>query len=166
MAFVYETIPEKDWDLFNSWKLRNTNPSHELMVLGKGDSTEDCCYHDKLWWLADRERGIYYTMLGGEDRGLIEVYALIWKGEKIIIRYTEANNYRSKHDDEQECLWYDVFSVVATKGLQDKATVDEIKDIIVETIKADAYRFWSLDTKFVFRKLATPYFISEDELCN
>ena len=163
MAFVYETIPEKDWDLFDSWKLRNT--SDELMVLRRGSTTEDYRYYDELWWLADRERGIYYTMLGAEDM-IIRVYALIWKGEKIIIRYTEANNYRSKNDDEPECLWYDVFRVLATKGLQDKATVDEIKDVIVETIKADAYRFWSLDTKFVFRKLVTPYFGKEDELWN
>lgn len=45
MAFVYEYVPEKDWDLFDSWKLRNT--SHELMVLRRGSTTEDYRYYEK-----------------------------------------------------------------------------------------------------------------------
>ncbi len=121
MAFVYETIPEKDWDLFDSWKLRNT--SRELMVLRRGSTTEDYRYYEEKEWFVDRERGIYYIFLGIEDMENW-CFALIWKGEKILIRYTESQDYAVKGDRNTLIRHFRVFSVVATKGLQDKATVD------------------------------------------
>lgn len=154
MAFVYEEVPEKDWDLFNSWKLKNTQG--DLMVLKEGISPKGCRYYAKRDWFVDRGREIYYNLLGGEDMGQIDVYALIWKGEKIIIQLRRWVDYVTSI--QEDVLHSDILNIKASSNLKTTTTANEIRDIVMETVKAYIFRYWPPCTRFVFDNVATPFF--------
>lgn len=156
-AFVHEEVPKEDMDLFNSWKLKDTQGN--LMIARERGLNEE--YYYPKHWFADRERGIYYILLGGEDRGQIDVYALIWKGEKIIIKLRERVNFET--NIQEEVLHYDIFQIIVSPNLESTTTADEIRDILIETVKADAFRYWPQNTKFVFDNIATPIFVDAVE---
>ena len=133
MAFVYETIPEKDWGLFNSWKLKNTQG--DLMILKEGIAPKSYCYYAEKDWIADREREIYFVYLGGQNRGQFKVNALIWKGIKIIVTFQSKVTYAKEHS--ASILYYDVLEILAPKILNLQKA--EIVSIVNEVIEAKIY---------------------------
>ncbi len=119
MAFVFEKVPEEDWDYFNSFN-----------IIYQG---EHYCADKYTQWAADKERRIYLTWL---TRGLenSNVYALIWESNVIIIE-TEVRPTRLLNGNEEttEIRWF-IEQIYAAQKLSSKS--QEILALINESAKA------------------------------
>lgn len=68
MSFVYEIVPEKDYEFFNSMRLPNPVIKGYISIV-KGDC-----------WCADRERNAYIIELGGGMYDMPYFIDLWWNG--------------------------------------------------------------------------------------
>lgn len=113
MAFVYETIPEKDYEFFNSMRLPNpVNKGYISIVKG------EC-------WCADRERNAYIVCLGGGMYDMPYFIDLWWNG---CIVEMLAEEYGKRVDGKVIVGWR-VVDIPISSNYWDK------KDIIISIIK-------------------------------
>lgn len=125
MGFVKEKVSEKDWEKYNSFDLNYG----EKIVANK-----------YKWWIADKEKNIYFTILGGGAFERPITYALIWEKEKILIDIESKVVY---HSDSIERLHYYVNRIVAPMSLREKK--NELKELIREVCCFDKKDTFSLD---------------------
>lgn len=92
MAFVFEKVPEKDWNYFNSFNI-NYHGKH--------------FYADEYTqWAADKEREIYLIWLPCGGLEMPNVYALVWKSNVIFIETEERPTYITKDNKQiREMRW-------------------------------------------------------------
>lgn len=90
MAFVYEIIPEKDHEFFNSMRLPNPVKKGYISIT-KGDC-----------WCADRERNAYIIELGGGMYDMPYFIDLWWNG---CIVAMEAEEYGKRIDGRVIVGW-------------------------------------------------------------
>ena len=135
MAFVFEKVPEKDWELFNSFQLKINDRAGIL-------------HADKYtWWVVDREREIYFICLKGGALERPAVYEIIWRGKKIRFHVEK----KVQVTESSKALHWNITYVCAPKSLESN------KNEIISLIKERA--FFNQDDDFVLEKIAEPYFI-------
>ena len=146
MGFVYEKVPEADWELYNSFKLRN----YDRNGLKEANQFSQ--------WTADRDRDIYFIFIGGVTLEMPEEYAIIWNGEKIII-YVERRSV-VVNSTSREIQWSIDF-ISAPKLLM--ARKDELISIIEEVAYAahDQKPTIAIQYSFVITHIAEPSFVDE-----
>ena len=159
MAFVKERIPEADKELFNSFEICD----HTFR--GRGRILE---WHDERQWVADREKGIYFTFVGRDsDENHTFQYDLIWKGKKIIVNYI----FWVKDEPGKEfALTYNqvictVVGIRAPKELQqyEEEMIEIIKSVIRCHFTIDIFSDRVFDNKSSteFKKIANPKYFDE-----
>lgn len=80
MGFVFEKVPEEDWDFFMSMGLKDCWGSNPLNV-------SECSA-----WCADRERNAYLVPIGGGFREMPNYYDLWWNGHTIRMEIGDGGN--------------------------------------------------------------------------
>ena len=135
MTFVNEYIPEKDWELYNSFQLKTYDNKSILHA------------DEYTMWVVDREREIYFIRLGTGAFEQPEVFSIIWHGKKIII-HVDA---KVQVTESSNCLHWDISYVCAPKVLESN------KNEIISLIKELA--FFNTNERFVLEKIAEPLFV-------
>lgn len=124
MGFVFEKVPEKDWEFYNSMGLKN--------CWGKNMSRAD----KYTQWCADRERNVYLVGIGGGYHDMPYFYDLWWNGH--IIRMEISKRFAKNSNGRIDVIWY-VHSIPISEQIW------EYKDDVVEMIKEafSVNRGWS-----------------------
>ncbi len=115
MAMTFEKVPEKDWALFNSFQLKYEK--------------EDVIASKHKCWVVDRERDIFFILLGGGTYDRPEEYALILNNKVIIL---DTTCRRVKGVDGNKILHWRIESVVVPSELKKKEK--DILNILYELI--------------------------------
>ncbi len=92
MAFVFEKVPEKDYEFFKSMGLKNFWGTDSLS-LSKGDTT----------WCANREKNAYLVAIGGGHADIPEYHDLWWNGHIVRMETLEAGN--GNYDTGVNIIW-------------------------------------------------------------
>lgn len=123
MGFVYEVVPEKDTEFFESMGLKNCWGNSELLFLA--GHTE---------WCADRERGAYLVAIGGGYHGeMPEFYDLWWKGN--VIRIEAVRGGEGSYETGVDIIWFINRVPVPEKIWESK---DEIMEMIKEAFAVNS----------------------------
>lgn len=137
MAFINEKVPENDWKLYNSFNL---------------------CYEDKRivadkykWWTVDRNKGIFFILLGGGAFESPESYILIWNSNKIKISITKEC---IKNEPSAFVVHCKIESIIAPITLKQKQ--EELLKILEEAFNC------FMDCNFVIDHIARPNFVGEE----
>ena len=134
MAFVKEYLTKQDKELLGSWKIRK-----------EGKLIDPSIYKS---WNVDKERESYFIYLGGGALERPSIYALIWKGKKVIIS-VESRSYK-------ENVHWLIESIKSSKVLEhDK---EKIIEIIKEVVPI------SYGCEVIFEVFPEPVFIEEEIL--
>lgn len=134
MAFVKEYLTKQDKELLDSWK-----------ICKEGKFIDSSIYKS---WHVDKERKIYFIYLGGGALERPRIYALIWKGKKVIIS-VKSRSY-------QENVHWLIENIKASKALEhDK---EKIVEIIKEVVPI------SYGCEVIFEVFPEPVFIEEEIL--
>ena len=135
MAFVKEDVLGNNMELYESFNLyydgKKRNPNGATQ------------------WQVDKERDIHFIFLGGGALERPKVYALIWKGEKVII------SVESRPQRKGNVHWL-IEEIKASKNLEQYK--DELVEIIKEVAEAD------YGCEVVFMKFPEPIFVEEERL--
>lgn len=137
MAFIYEKILEKDWDLYNSF---NLSYGGKKLIANK-----------YKYWIIDRERKIYYILLGGGAFERPIEYALIWNDEIIFI---DIESKVVRCDDLEDKLHYSINRILAPLILEPKE--GKLIELIEEVCS------FNKDDKFIIHNIAKPIFIEKE----
>lgn len=135
MAFVFEKVPEKYWEIYNSF---------ELSFDGK-----QLTANKYKWWTADKEKDIYLILLGGGVFDTPEIYVLIWNNNKIKIEVTHKCVYNEK---SESVLHYRIEKIIAPTALTQN--INELSEIIREAFAC------MIDCDFVMDYFANPLFLN------
>lgn len=133
MAFIYERVAEKDWELYNSFNL-----------IYDGKKLNANKYKA---WTVDKERQIYLILLGGGAFEQPEIYAFIWKNQQIKV-YISSKCI--KNSDGQRTVHWNIENIVAPILLkpQKKMFIEDLKKAI------DVY----LNCNFIIDNIPEPNF--------
>lgn len=135
MEFVFERVSEKDWKMYNSFKLSFNN---RMLIANK----YKC-------WTADKERNIYLILLGGGAFDSPEEYSLIWNNKKIhIFVYKEFVTSGLS----ESILHFRIENVIAPIEL--KQSKNELIEILNEAFAC------TVDCNCVIDFLAEPKFVN------
>jgi len=120
MGFVYEIVPEEDWEFFRSMKLKDCWGAM-YKILSKDTK-----------WCADRERNAYLVGIGGGYAGMPHFYDLWWNGNVIRMETTS----REIRNDEEG---FDIKWIIHKIPIPEKiwSCKDEIKDMIEEAFSVN-----------------------------
>jgi len=80
MAFVYEKVPEKDYDFFKSMGLKNCWGNKSLHI------------SSHTFWVADRERNAFLVGIGGGRDDMPCFYDFWWNGHTVRMDIWEAGS--------------------------------------------------------------------------
>lgn len=117
MAFVYEIVPEKDYDFFDSMNLKNP-------------FGQDYIYVTKYsHWCADRERNIFLVPVGGKLNDT-PYFIDLWLNGRII--EIEAEEY-GKRINGKVIVGWKVVNIYIPYNMWDKR--DSIVSVIEESLK-------------------------------
>ena len=144
MGFVYEKVPEADWGLYNSFKLR----SYGREGVSKANQYS--------FWTVDRERSIYFIFIGGGANELPYEYAIIWRGEKILID-VEARSMVT--DDPLGELHWRIDSIIAPRSLESRK--DDIVPLVLDVVNAVHAVQHKIPYRFTITHVAEPKFVDE-----
>jgi hypothetical protein len=142
MALVYEKVPEKDWDYFNS-----------LNIYYEGKHVTANRY---TRWAFDKEQNIYFTLVQPPSRDYGETYLLNWGKDRIYI-YVET--HPRFNDDGTRSYHWDIAKIIAPKSL--KAEHTELTNIIRELSEFYYYSDPHNNVEFIIDNIAEPKFIEE-----
>ncbi len=120
MAFVFEKVPEKDWDYFNSFN---------IIYNGK-----HYCADKYTQWAADKEREIYLVWLPCGDLEMPNIYALVWKLNVIFVETEERPTYITKGKKEIREIRWQIERICVPRGIDFKRS--EILSAINEAGKS------------------------------
>lgn len=116
MAFVFEKVPEDDWEFFESMGLKNcwgTKP--QILLPGRSE------------WIADRTQNAFLVPIGGGMHDVPLIYDLWWDG--VVIRL-EAENYRSEGNRRENFkLVWDINKILIPRSGWEK------RDLIIKMIE-------------------------------
>lgn len=123
MAFVFEKVPEADWDFFRSMGLKDCWGIRSFNLTKRSK------------WCADRERNVYLVGIGGGYHDMPHFYDLWWNGYTIRMEVVETGdgNYNTKVN----IIW-NILRIPIPKGIWNKR--DEIIDLITEAFSV--YSGW------------------------
>ena len=92
MGFIFEKVPEEDWELYNAMGFKNCFGKNMLRA-------------DKYtWWCADRERNAYLVGIGGGYQDMPYYYDLWWNGR--IIRMEISKRFLKNSNGGIDVIWY------------------------------------------------------------
>ena len=93
MAFVYEIVPEKDYEFFKSMQLRDCSGAEKFTLNEK-----------RTKWCADRQRNAFLIDIGGGYGDIPHFHDLWWNGcvTRIITSRGGKGNYKSGID----IIWF------------------------------------------------------------
>lgn len=130
MAFVNEKIPEKYWEMVDSWKLLNSDKkefeARRISTLSNGE-----IFCDVKSWTADYEKQAYLICVAYyrlPDSPHFDEYVLIWNENKIVIKC----EVRYLGDAGKRYGEYKVFHIEIPKVLKDQK--EECFEIIKEAL--------------------------------
>ena len=123
MAFVFEKVPEEDWEFFRSMGLKDCWGARLL------DITE------RSKWCADRERNAYLVGIGGGYQDMPHFYDLWWNGYTIRMEVVETGD--GNYDTKVNIIW-NIWRIPIPKEIWDKR--DEIMGLITEAFSV--YSGW------------------------
>lgn len=94
MSFVYEVVPERDVEFFESMNLKNCWGSGEFLFL-----------EGYTKWCADRDKNAYLVSIGGGYNGeMPNFYDLWWNGN--IIRIEAECGGKGNYDTGVDIIWF------------------------------------------------------------
>lgn len=93
MAFIYEIVPEKDYEFFRSMGLKNCWGNGSL-TLSEGSTK----------WCADRERNAYVVGIGGGYDDMPHFHDLWWNDH--IIRMETISGGNGNYDVGVDIIWF------------------------------------------------------------
>lgn len=135
MAFVFERVPETNWELFNSFDLSFDG---KKLIASK-----------YKWWTVGREREIYLILLGGGAFEIPEDYILIWNNNKI--RISICDKKCVTNDSSEKVLHFRIENIIAPISL-----IQCCNDLIA--IIKESFACY-VDCNFVIDFFAEPKFV-------
>ena len=91
MGFVFEKVPEKDWEFFNSMELRDCWGTRKLSA------------SQHLKWSTNREENAYLVGIGGGYDDMPQFYDLWWNGNIIRMEVVEVSS--GKYSIGVDIVW-------------------------------------------------------------
>lgn len=91
MAFVFEKVPEKDYEFFKSMGLKNCWGNGTYLLI------------NGMQWCADRERNAYLVGIGGGYDEMPYFYDLWWNG--YVIRMETKRGGKGNYDTGVDIIW-------------------------------------------------------------
>ena len=146
MAFIYEVVPEKDYDFFISMGLKNCW-GNDTLTLSKGSTK----------WCADRERNAYIVNIGGGYDEMPYFHDLWWNGT--VIRMETLCSGSGNYETGVDMIWILKKIPVPKELLESK---DEITGMINEAFSLNSGWCNKKYLKSVTVKIECEPTISED----
>ncbi|MBQ6035629.1 hypothetical protein [Ruminococcus sp.] len=122
MAFIYEVVPEKDYDFFISMGLKNCW-GNDTLTLSKGSTM----------WCADRKRNAYIVYIGGGHDEMPFFHDFWWNGN--VIRMETVCGGKGNYKTGVDIVWY-INKIPVPKKIWNFK--DEIVDMIKEAFKVNS----------------------------
>lgn len=122
MAFIYEIVPEKDYEFFRSMGLKNCWGNGSL-TLSEGSTK----------WCADRERNAYVVGIGGGYDDMPHFHDLWWNDH--IIRLETISGGNGNYDSGVDIIWF-IEKIFVPKSIWEYR--DEIVKLIDEGFSVDS----------------------------
>lgn len=116
MAFVYEIVPKRDYEFFQSMGLKNCwGTKSQIFLPGRSD------------WMADRAQNAFLIAIGGGMHDVPLIYDLWWNGDVVRL---EVEDFRSEGNRRESFkLVWDVNKIFIPKSIWEK------RDLIIKMIE-------------------------------
>ena len=121
MAFIYEVVPEKDYDFFKSMGIKN--------FWGNGDFSFS---PEKTKWSANYEKNAYLINVGGGHADVPHFHDFWWNGT--IIRIETAGGGKGNYKTGVEIYWFVKKLIIPRKFMKNKS---EIVEMVLDALKVD-----------------------------